>query len=100
MNKSIITVLLSSTIGSGGAALLGKTVVSNLLKFIPGIGTIDGGAILAGAAGVITAALGEAYIGIMEIVLNGEMNINDLSTKKGKDTMTKMFQQQLSVKRK
>lgn len=99
VNKSIITALLSSTIGSGGATLLGKTVVSNLLKFIPGIGTIGGGAISAGAAGVITAALGEAYIGIMELVFNGEMNINDLGTKKGRETMTKMFRQRLLVKR-
>ena len=99
VNKSIITALLSSTIGSGGATLLGKTVVSNLLKFMPGIGAIGGGAISAGAAGVITAALGEAYIGIMELVFNGEMNINDLSTKKGKEAMTKMFKQQLSLKR-
>ncbi len=99
VNKSIITALLSSTLGSGGATLLGKTVVSNLFKCIPGIGTIGGGVITAGAAGVITAALGEAYIGIMELVFNGEMSINDLNTKEGKKTMTKMFKQQLSIKR-
>ena len=46
VNKSIITALVSSTIGFGGATLLGKTVVSNLIKFIPDIGTIGGGAIL------------------------------------------------------
>lgn len=57
VNKSIITALLSSTIGAGGATVLGKTVVSNLLKFIPGAGTVAGGAISAGTAGVITAAL-------------------------------------------
>lgn len=62
VNKSIITALLSSTIGAGGATVLGKTVVTNILKFIPGIGTVAGGAISAGTAGVITAALGEAYI--------------------------------------
>lgn len=100
VNKSIITALLSSTIGSGGATILGKTVVSNLLKFIPGVGTIGGGVISAGAAGVITAALGEAYIGIMELVFNGEMGINDLNKKKGKEMMEKMFKKQLSVKRK
>lgn len=69
VNKSIITALLSSTIGAGGATLLGKTVVSNLLKFIPGAGTVTGGAISAGTAGVITAALGEAYIGVMELLI-------------------------------
>lgn len=100
VNKSIITALLSSTIGAGGATLLGKTVVSNLLKLIPGAGTIAGGAISAGTAGVITAALGEAYIGIMELVFKGEMSINDLSTNHGKETMKKIFKEKLSVKRK
>lgn len=42
VNKSIITALLSSTIGAGGATVLGKTVVTNILKFIPGIGTVAG----------------------------------------------------------
>lgn len=99
VNKSIITALLSSTIGTGGATLLGKTVVSNLLKFIPGAGTVTGGAISAGTAGVITAALGEAYIGIMELVFKGEMSIDDIDTKKGKDIMSQIFKKQLSVKK-
>lgn len=99
VNKSIITALLSSTIGAGGATLLGKTVVSNLLKLIPGAGSVAGGAISAGTAGVITAALGEAYIGVMELVFKGDMSIDDLSTKKGKDTMTKLFKEQLKTKK-
>lgn len=99
VNKSIITALFSLTIGAGGATLLGKTVVSNLLKFIPGAGTVTGGAISAGTAGVITAALGEAYIGVMELVFKGEMSIDDIGTKKGKDVMSTMFKEQLKVKR-
>ena len=99
VNKSIITALLSSTIGAGGATLLGKTIVSNLLKFIPGAGTVVGGAISASTAGMITAALGEAYIGIMVLVFNGEMKIDDIGTSKGKETMSKLFKQQLSISR-
>jgi uncharacterized protein (DUF697 family)/predicted GTPase len=99
VNKSIITALLSSTIGAGGATVLGKTVVSNIVKFIPGIGTLAGGAISAGTAGVITAALGEAYIGIMELVFKGEMNINDVGTEKGKNIMKDLFRKQLQVRR-
>ena len=99
VNKSIITALISSTIGAGGATVLGKTVVSNLLKFIPGAGTVAGGAISAGTAGVITAALGEAYIGVMELVFKGEMKLEDLGTKQGKETMSTLFKQQLKVKR-
>ena len=98
VNKSIITALLSSTIGAGGATVLGKTVVSNILKFIPGIGTVAGGAISAGTAGVITAALGEAYIGVMELVFKGDMSIDDISTKKGKETMSQLFKSNLKAK--
>ena len=99
VNKSIITALLSSTIGAGGATLLGKTVVSNILKLIPGAGTIAGGAISAGTAGVITAALGEAYIGVMELVFKGEMSIDDIGTEKGKETMSNLFKKQLKSQR-
>lgn len=100
VNKSIITALLSSTIGSGGATLLGRTVVSNLLKLIPGIGTVGGGAISAGTAAAITTALGEAYIGIMERVFKGEMKLSELGTKEGKETMSKMFKEQLAGEKK
>ncbi len=95
VNKSIITALLSSTIGAGGATVLGKTVVSSLLKLIPGAGTVAGSAISAGTAGVITAALGEAYIAVMELVFQGEMSIEDLGTSVGKDLMSRTFQEQL-----
>lgn len=99
INKSILTAFLSSTLGSGGATLLGKTVVSNLAKFIPGIGTAAGGAISAATAGILTAALGEAYIRIMTMVFNGEMEIDDLDTKRGKDQMAALFKHELKKKR-
>ena len=99
VNKSILTAFLSSTLGAGGATLLGKTVVGNILKLVPGIGSVAGGAISAGTAGIITAALGEAYVGIMSLVFNGEMSIEDLSSKKGKDEMKKLFKEELAKKR-
>ena len=95
VSKSLITALLSSTIGSGGATVLGKTVVSNILKLIPGAGSVLGGAISAGTAGVITAALGEAYIGVMELVFKGDMSLDDLSTSKGREAMKKLFRRKL-----
>lgn len=95
VNKSVITALVSSTIGTGGATVLGKTVVGNLLKLIPGAGSIIGGAISAATAGVITAALGEAYIGIMELVFKGEMSLKDVGSTKGKEKMSKFFKEGL-----
>ena len=99
VNKSIITGLISSTIGAGGATVLGKTVVSNILKLIPGVGSIAGGAISAGTAGVITAALGEAYIRVMELVFKGEMKVEDLGSEKGKKVMSDLFLNHLELKR-
>ena len=99
INKNILTTFLSSIIGAGGATVLGKTIVTNLIKFIPGAGTVVGGAISAGTAGVITAALGKAYIRIMELIFKGEMSIDDLSTKKGKEEMATLFKNELKKKR-
>ena len=99
VSKSIISALLSSSIGAGGATLLGKTVVTNIIKFIPGAGTAIGSAISAGTPGGISAGFGEAYIGIMELVFKGEMSIDDLCTKKGKDAMSTMFKKQLKMKK-
>lgn len=98
VNKSILAAFLSSTLGSGGATILGKTVATNLIKLIPGAGSIAGGAISATTAGVLTAALGEAYIGIMTLIFNGEMSMDDLKTSKGKDKMKALFKQELKRK--
>ena len=95
VNKSVITALLSSTIGSGGATLLGRAVVANILKLIPAAGSVAGGAISAGTAGIITVALGSAYIAFMELVYKGEVDIEDLSSKKGKDTIENIFKENL-----
>lgn len=95
INKSVITALVSSTLGSGGATLLGRTVVANIIKLVPGAGSIAGGAISAGTAGVITAALGTAYIAIMEQVFKGEMKIEDISTKEGKENIQQIFKENL-----
>lgn len=99
-NEGILTAFFSSTIGAGGATLLGRKVVTELIKLIPGAGSIVGGVISASTAGVLTTALGEAYIGIMELVFKGEMNITDLNTEKSKETMATLFKNNLKKKHK
>ena len=99
VQKSTITAIISSTIGTMGATVLGKTVVSGILKMIPGAGSIAGGVISGAVAAAITAALGEAYIGIMSLVASGEMKLSDLDTDKGKNVIKKMFKKRLKIKR-
>lgn len=97
VNKSILTAIVSSTLGAGGATILGRTIVSNLLKFIPGVGSVAGGAISAGTATLLTTALGNAYISIMEMIFKGELKKEDLSSKEGKNLMTDLFKEQLKI---
>lgn len=95
VNKSIIAALLSSTIGAGGATLIGRTVVGNVIKLIPGAGTIAGGVISAAAASVLTIALGETYIMVMELIFKGEMNLEQIISDEGKHMMQEAFKQGL-----
>lgn len=99
INKSFLTSFVSATIGSAGATVLGKTIVSNLLKLIPGVGTVAGGLISGTTAGLLTTALGEAYVKIMEMVYLGEIKKEDLFTEKGKDTMSQLFKDELKKKK-
>ncbi len=62
VNSSFLTTLIASAAGTTGATFAGRTVLTSLLKFFPGAGTITGGALAAGTAASITTVLGEAYI--------------------------------------
>lgn len=95
INKSIITSFVSSTLGTGGATIAGRTLASNLLKLVPGAGTIAGGSISGATAGLITTAFGEAYILLMEALYKGEIKSNELTTKAGKEKMTNLFRRKL-----
>jgi uncharacterized protein (DUF697 family) len=43
-------------------SLIGRAAAAELLKLIPGVGTVVGGVINAGVASALTTAFGEAYI--------------------------------------
>ena len=100
INKAFLTAFVTSTLGSGSATLIGKTIVSNILKFFPGIGTGVGGAISGTTAGLITTALGEAYLLLMEQIYKGEINKDTLNSSEGQKKMNKLSFEQLSVQKK
>ena len=99
ISKSFLTSFASTTIASAGAMVLGKVIVSNLLKLIPGAGTIAGGMISGTTAGLLTTALGEAYIKIMEMVYKGEINKEKLCSAYGQKEMTRLFKEELEKKK-
>ncbi|MBR1736761.1 MAG: 50S ribosome-binding GTPase [Firmicutes bacterium] len=91
LNKAMITAIISSIIGSSTMAIIGRTVSANLLKLIPGYGSVAGGLVSGATAAVLTTALGEAYIRIMELVASGKMKKEDLANKKGIKKMQSIF---------
>ncbi len=97
--NKVLTCFLSATIGSAGATFLGRTIVSGLLKLIPGAGTVAGSAISGGTAGVLTAALGEAYIAMMEMIYKGEINQEEIDTPEGKQKIRQLFLNELKKKK-
>ena len=99
ISKSFLTSFVSTTIGSAGATVLGKTIVSNLLKFIPGVGTVAGGMISGTTAGLITTALGGSYIKIMEMVYKEEINKESLCGADAQKEMTRLFKEELKKKK-
>lgn len=99
MDQGTVMTIISATIGTAGTTVLGKTIAANLIKLIPAVGSVVGGVISAATAAALTAALGEAYIAIMVMVCKGDLSITDLKSEKGKAEITRIFTEQLKVKR-
>lgn len=98
IERDALTSLASAVIGV--ATVLGKTVASNLLKLIPGVGTVAGGAISAGTAGLITLALGKAYIEVCKAIKMGKLDQSELTKKAGLDMLKKSFKKQIKENKK
>lgn len=65
-DSSKMTSVLTGIMGVTALAQVGKAIVSNILKFIPGPGSLIGAAISATTAIAITEAVGHAYIAALE----------------------------------
>lgn len=74
IDKALLSSIVASVGGSGGAAFLGRYIVSNLIKLIPGAGTIVGGLISGSTASILTTALAMSYIKVLTVVAENELN--------------------------
>jgi uncharacterized protein (DUF697 family) len=68
VERSVIMALIGTFATASGASVIGLGLAT-ALKFIPGVGTIAGGVINASVAASVTTAFGEAYIGILTVLL-------------------------------
>ena len=100
VKKDGLKMLATTAIGAGGATIVGKTVATNLLKQIPGAGTVAGGVISAGTAGVVTLAMGKAFIEVCKMVKLGKLSESDLTSAAGSAVMKEKFKEQIKLNKK
>lgn len=100
IEKDGLKMLATAAIGAGGAAVVGKTLATNLLKMIPGIGTAAGGVVSGGTAGVVTLAMGKAFIEVCKMVKVAKLSEADLTSSKGTELMKQQFREQLTKAKK
>ncbi|MBA0195489.1 50S ribosome-binding GTPase [Pectobacterium brasiliense] len=77
-STSTTTSVVTGILGVTAVAQVGKAVVSNALKFIPGVGSLLGGVISAATAAALTQAVGQAYIQVLVSYYNKETGIVEL----------------------
>ena len=95
LSKTFLTAFVTSTIGTASATFLGKKIVTTILSLIPKIGKTASGVVSGAVAGLITTALGEAYIQIMSMVYTGELTQKQLEEDEGQTLMNTIFKEEL-----
>ena len=100
MNKALVTSIVSSVTGVSGAVYTGRALVSNLLKLIPGAGTVVGGIISGSTAALITTALAYAYINLMILVATSEYKNTTMKQSEIIEFMQKELKKQMKIVKK
>ncbi|WP_018658756.1 YcjF family protein [Allofustis seminis] len=85
---STVVSIIAAVGGTGSATYLGKSIVSNAFKLIPGVGTVVGGFISGVTAAIITSALAKSYISVLKLIAESNRSGNGLTPK----TIVKLVQ--------
>jgi len=72
MDKQRVASIIAAIGGTGGATFAGRFIVTNALKFIPGVGSLAGGLISAATASIMTTALAMSYIEVLSYIAKRE----------------------------
>lgn len=93
IDKATIVSIVAAVGGTGSATVIGRSVVSNAIKFIPGAGTVVGGIISGTTASVVTRALAYSYIQVLKTMSMNALNGVETSTDKLVSLMQTQFNQ-------
>ena len=72
LDKSKMLSIVAAVFGTTGATQAGRYIASNLLKLVPGAGSLAGGTISGATASMLTSALAVSYIEVLSIVTKAE----------------------------
>lgn len=100
IKKDGLKALATAALAAGGATVVGKTLATNLVKLIPGPGTVVGGAVSAGTAGLVTLAMGKAFIQVCKMCKMGKLSESEITSSKGINMLKKEFKDQLKKNKK
>lgn len=90
--QGFVSTMLSSIAGSGGMSMMGRGIVTNLLKFIPGAGSVVGGVISGTTAAALTLALGLAYIKSLQAYMKSRIRGQEISLGELSKVMVEEYQ--------
>lgn len=99
LDKTRLTSIVAAVGGTGGATFLGRYIVSNVLKLIPGAGTIVGGLISGSTASILTTALAFSYIETLAIMTKNEKKGKSMSVFELEELMKKLYKEHLKNKK-
>ncbi len=88
LDRAFLTTLIGGAAGIGGTTYAGRAIVSGLLKCIPGVGSIVGGAISATTAGALTVTMGWAFYKALASLLDKNIEITP-------DTLSGAFKEEM-----
>ncbi len=88
--------LMGALVGTAITTVTGRTVVSNLLKFIPGVGTLAGGILQSTTAATLTLSLGLAYIEVMKAIARAEIKGIQLSQSEIEELFVQQYREYAS----
>lgn len=100
LTKHSLRTLVFSVLGISGTTLLGKTISGSLIKLIPGAGSAAGALVCGSTAAVLTGALGHAFISLCESVKLGDLEEEELLSKKGRKFLETQFRNNLRLEMK
>ena len=95
MDRATALGILGAIGGTGSATYLGRLIVSNVVKFIPGIGSVAGGMISGTTASIITTALAMSYIEVLTFIATAEAKGEEVSPRTVRKLMKDLYGQRL-----